>query len=164
MWIFLFTINNFIIFVENPTSIIWKEENIAYERKYYNISIVLNSYRKWDPIFYQENGPKVDFLKMSSSMSVVWDRVPKALKLLSMHLWRCTHAITLWCYFHISYQHQHYHRSCFCICVSLWSSYYLWINRQQTITLWWYSLSTCNMFVCQDVMFICVGWMSLSYG
>ena len=36
------------------------------------------------------------------------------------------------------------------LCILASTTYYLWINRHKTITLRWYSLSACNMFVCHD--------------
>ena len=54
----------------------------------------------------------------------------------------------LW--FHRPHHHDHRCYCCFlCFLTRRKEAHYLWINGQQAITLmWWYSLSTCNMFIC----------------
>ena len=54
----------------------------------------------------------------------------------------------LW--FHRPHHHDHRCYCCYlCFLTRRREAHYLWINGQQAITLmWWYSLSTCNMFIC----------------
>ena len=54
----------------------------------------------------------------------------------------------LW--FHRPHHHDHRCYCCYlCFLTRRKEAHYLWINGQQAITLmWWYSLSTCNMFIC----------------
>ena len=57
-------------------------------------------------------------------------------------------SFVLW--FHRPHHHDHRCYCCYlCFLTRRKEAHYLWINGQQAITLmWWYSLSTCNMFIC----------------